>query len=94
MKSKPSSSSGSSVADILREITADRPPSARRDAIFDELRAQEKTIKSALASGWSASQLASRLRERGVKASEERLRSEIRKIAGLAPRVKGSVTKT
>jgi hypothetical protein len=51
MKSKPSSSSGSSVADILKEITADRPPSARRDAVFDELRAQEKTIKSPLANG-------------------------------------------
>jgi hypothetical protein len=71
------------LADVLRDIVAEKPPSAQRNAVYEELRKHDRAIKAAIQGGWSASQLASRMRDRGVKASEERLRTEIRKIAGL-----------
>jgi hypothetical protein len=78
-------STSPSVREALTNIMEEQPPRRRHASVFEELRQHEKLIKSALKNGWSASQLASRLRKAGIEASVDRMRVEIMKIGGVAP---------
>ncbi len=72
-----------SIGDILKTVLLDKPPKVRKNAIYEELQQHEKAIKKALKDGWSASQLAQRMHDAGVKGSIDRMRREILLIAGV-----------